>query len=208
MNRRLPSRRLASAIIVTWMIAGAVLLGTVRPTLPAAYAGGAPPGFSGGFKETSCDACHFENEINAKPGELTITGVPERFAAGERYALTITLSRPGMRIGGFQLTARMAEGGAQAGTLAPAEGEEKRLAIEVSGNDPVREPAAARNGAGRTGHGQVDAAVDRAEYRRARGLPRGGERRGQRRKRPRGLRLHRDGAIGCATVKNDAALRS
>ena len=116
------------------MIAGAVLLGTVRPTLPAAYAGGAPPGFSGGFKETSCDACHFENEINAKPGELTITGVPERFAAGERYALTITLSRPGMRIGGFQLTARMAEGGAQAGTLAPAEGEEKRLAIEARGN--------------------------------------------------------------------------
>ena len=116
------------------MIAGAVLLGTVRPVPVAAYADGAPPGFSGGFKETSCDACHFENDLNAKPGQLTITGVPERFAAGERYPLTLTLSRPGMRMGGFQLTARMAEGGAQAGTLAPAEGEERRLAIQVSNN--------------------------------------------------------------------------
>lgn len=116
------------------MVAGAVLLGAVRANPPAAYADGAPPGFSGGFKETSCDACHFENDLNAKPGQLTITGVPERFAAGERYALTITLSRTGMRLGGFQFTARMADDGAQAGTLAPAEGEEKRLAIEVSNN--------------------------------------------------------------------------
>jgi hypothetical protein len=133
-NRRFPSRRLASAIIAIWMVAGAVLLGTTRPAPPPAYAGGAPPGFSGGFKETSCDACHFDNDLNAKPGQLTITGVPERFAAGERYPLTITLSRPGMRMGGFQFTARMADGGVQAGTLAPAEGEEKRLAIEVSNN--------------------------------------------------------------------------
>jgi len=133
-KRRPPSQQLASAIIATWMIAGAVLLGTVRPVPVAAYADGAPPGFSGGFKETSCDACHFENDLNAKPGQLTITGVPERFAAGERYPLTITLSRPGMRMGGFQFTARMAEGGAQAGTLAPAEGEERRLAIQVSNN--------------------------------------------------------------------------
>jgi hypothetical protein len=132
------------------MVAGAVLLGTGRTVPAAAYADGAPPGFSGGFKETSCDACHFEHDLNAKPGQLTITGVPERFAAGERYPLNITLSRPGLRIGGFQFTARMAEGGAQAGTLAPAEGEEKRLAIEVSNNvqyanqrKPGTEPRAA-----------------------------------------------------------------
>jgi hypothetical protein len=128
------------------MIAGAVLLGTARPASHAAYAAGAPPGFSGGFKETSCDACHFENDVNAVPGQLTIAGIPERFAAGERYAITITLSRPGMRLGGFQFTARMADGGAQAGTLAPAEGQEKRLAVEVSGNIQYanqRQPGAA-----------------------------------------------------------------
>jgi hypothetical protein len=96
----------------------------------AAYADGAPPGFTGGFGEQACDACHFEAALNTKPGQLTLTGVPERFVAGERYPLTITLSRPGMAMGGFQLSARMESGGAQAGTLAPGPGEDKRIKIE------------------------------------------------------------------------------
>jgi uncharacterized protein (TIGR03435 family) len=37
-----------------------------------------------------------------------------------------------MKIGGFQLTARMESGGTQAGTLAPAPGEEKRIAIDAA----------------------------------------------------------------------------
>ena len=93
------------------------------------YADGAPPGFTGGFGESACDACHFEATVNPKPGQLTL-GVPERFAAGERYTLTLTLSRPGMAMAGFQLAARMENGGAQAGTLAPAPGEEKRIKVE------------------------------------------------------------------------------
>ena len=110
----------------------AVLFFAVGPAASpaAAYADGAPPGFTGGFGEQACDACHFEAALNSKPGQLTLTGVPERFAAGERYPLTITLSRPGMAMGGFQLSARMENGGAQAGTLAPPPGEEKRIKIE------------------------------------------------------------------------------
>jgi hypothetical protein len=94
------------------------------------YADGAPPGFTGGFGEQACDACHFEAAVNTKPGQLTLTGVPQRFAAGERYSLTLTLSRPGMAMGGFQLSARMENGGAQAGALTPGPGEEKRIKIE------------------------------------------------------------------------------
>jgi hypothetical protein len=96
----------------------------------AAYADGAPPGFTGGFGEQACDACHFEAALNTKPGEVTLTGVPERFVAGERYPLTITLSRPEMAMAGFQLAARLEKGGAQAGTLAPGPGEEGRIRIE------------------------------------------------------------------------------
>ena len=96
----------------------------------AAYADGAPPGFTGGFGEQACDACHFEAALNTKPGQLTLTGVPERYAAGQSYPLTITLTRPDMKMGGFQLSARMENGGAQAGTLAPQAGEEKRIKIE------------------------------------------------------------------------------
>lgn len=114
---------------VTFAAAAIISVGPAASSA-AAYADGAPPGFTGGFGETACDACHFEAAVNTKPGQLTLTGVPERFAAGERYPLTITLSRPGMAMGGFQLSARMESGGAQAGTLAPGPGEEKRIKIE------------------------------------------------------------------------------
>jgi hypothetical protein len=96
----------------------------------AAYADGAPPGFSGGFGESSCDACHFEAAVNTPPGRVTLTGIPDRFVPGERYAITITLSRPGLTMGGFQLASRLDPGGTQAGMLAPGPGEEKRIKIE------------------------------------------------------------------------------
>jgi hypothetical protein len=99
----------------------------------ARYAEGAPPGFSGGFGEQTCHACHFHADLNADPGGVTLSGVPERFVSGERYTLTVTLTRPGLAMGGFQLTARVRDGGTQAGTLAPAAGEEERLGIDVQG---------------------------------------------------------------------------
>jgi hypothetical protein len=124
-------------------------------SLVAPYADGAPAGFSGGFAEQSCHACHFHADVNTGPGELTLSGVPERFAAGERYPLTITLSRPGVVVAGFQITARLKTDGTQAGTLAPAPGEEERIAI------------AAQNGiqyAGQRRRGTALAAPDTARW--------------------------------------------
>lgn len=126
---RVPALHGTAALAAAWVLAVLLAGGTTSPHV-AAYADGAPPGFTGGFKEQACDACHFEAAVNTKPGQLTLSGVPDGFVAGERYALTITLSRPGMAMGGFQLSARM-ENGAQAGTLAPAQGEEKRIKIET-----------------------------------------------------------------------------
>ena len=122
----------AAALVLSGVaLARAAPLVRLKPdTTTPSYADGAPPGFTGGFGEAACDACHFEAAVNTKPGQLTLTGVPERFVAGERYSLTITLSRPGMAMGGFQLSARMETGGAQAGTLTPGPGEEKRIKIE------------------------------------------------------------------------------
>jgi len=97
------------------------------------YADGAPPGFSGGFGEQSCHACHFTAEPNSKPGRVTIAGVPDRFTPGGRYPLTVTLTRPGMKLAGFQLTARFKEGGGQAGSLMPETGEQARIRIDLQG---------------------------------------------------------------------------
>jgi hypothetical protein len=114
-----------------WLLSLA-LAGTASPEA-APYADGAAPGFTGGFKEQTCDACHFEGGINVAPGQLTISGVPERYEAGARYELTVTLTRPEMKIGGFQLAARFEATGAQAGTLAVRPVDAKQIRVETSG---------------------------------------------------------------------------
>jgi hypothetical protein len=111
-------------------LAAAVLAATMRLPASHAYAEGAPPGFSGGFKEDSCHACHFHEQLNSGGGRLTIEGVPASFEAGKRYTLTVTLTRAGMKRAGFQLAIRFKDSGAQAGTLAPGPDEEERVTVE------------------------------------------------------------------------------
>jgi hypothetical protein len=111
----------------------AVLAAAVRLVASHAYAEGAPPGFAGGFKEESCHACHFHAELNSGSGRVSIEGVPARFAAGQRYTLTVTLTHAGMKRAGFQLSARFKDGGAQAGTLAPGPAEGERVKVERHG---------------------------------------------------------------------------
>jgi hypothetical protein len=118
---------------VSTTLAVAVLAATVRLAASHAYADGAPPGFSGGFKEESCHACHFHAEVNSGGGRVTIEGVPATFAPGERYALTVTVTQSGMKRAGFQLAARFADDGAQAGALAPGPGDEGRVKVESQG---------------------------------------------------------------------------
>lgn len=93
-----------------------------------AYGDGPPPGFSSGFGEDHCRACHFGDGINDSSGSVTIVA-PEQYAPGQAYAVTVTLTRPGMKAGGFQLTARFEEGGAQAGTLELADGDQDRIKV-------------------------------------------------------------------------------
>ena len=111
----------------------AVLATALRLVASHAYAEGAPPGFSGGFKEDSCHACHFHAEVNSGGGRVRIEGVPAQFAAGQRYTLTVTLTRAGMKRAGFQLAARFAQSGAQAGALAPGSAERERVGVETLG---------------------------------------------------------------------------
>ena len=107
------------------------LQATLRPVPSHAYAEGAPPGFTGGFSEQSCDACHFHAAPNAGPGKLTLEGVPEQFVAGQAYRVTIALTQPGMKLAGFQLAARFKDDGTQAGTLAKESDKDARVGIET-----------------------------------------------------------------------------
>src|SRR5690606_4664138 len=96
-----------------------------------AYRDAPPPGFSGGFGEPSCHACHFLHEPNEVPGSVTIRGVPERYVVGESYPLTIIVTRPGIAAAGFELTARHSDDGTQAGSFT-FDSSEARIAITTS----------------------------------------------------------------------------
>jgi hypothetical protein len=106
---------------------GAVLAGLVAGagmlTLPAVFPDGPPPGRTGGFGEPTCQVCHADASVNVWGDGLSIGSLPKAYVPGETYRLSVTLTRPGMGRGGFQVSARFADGraGVQAGLLKPAD---------------------------------------------------------------------------------------
>lgn len=88
----------------------------------AAFKEGPYPNVTGGFGEQSCHLCHLDNAVNDREGEVTLSGVPASYVPGERYPITVTLRREGLRRGGFEIAARFASGrnkGKQAGNWTP-----------------------------------------------------------------------------------------
>lgn len=101
-----------------------------------------PPAHTGGFGEPTCHACHFDGPLNAPEGTFRVTGVPDRYTAGARYALTVSLTHPQMQRGGFQLAARRANG-TQAGHFPPADGLTVDTAVGIAYVRPTTIPWAA-----------------------------------------------------------------
>jgi hypothetical protein len=100
----------------------AALFVAAAPLAVAAFKEGPYPNVTGGFGEQSCRLCHLDNPVNDREGEVTLTGVPRTFVPGERYPITVSLRREGLRRGGFEIAARFASGknkGRQAGAWTP-----------------------------------------------------------------------------------------
>ena len=94
----------------------------IAPMAALAFKEGPYPNVTGGFGEQSCHRCHLDNPINAPGGSVTLEGVPPRYAAGQRYDVTVTIARDGLRRSGFEIAARFASGrarGRQAGAWTP-----------------------------------------------------------------------------------------
>jgi hypothetical protein len=125
---RFMRRALFFSVLLAGVSGSAWVVGAYGNSL--AYRDGPPPGFSSGFGEDHCQACHFGDKVNPNPGSLSISA-PRRYSPGQTYTVTVTLTRPGMTIGGFQLTARFEEGGAQAGALSLADGDQDRLKVST-----------------------------------------------------------------------------
>jgi hypothetical protein len=86
------------------------------------------PAHTGGFREPTCHACHFDNHLNDPAGKLVVEGWPRRARADSTYRITVRLDHPELVYGGFQLAIRTQDG-RQGGTLTPIDG---RSATTVS----------------------------------------------------------------------------
>src|SRR3954471_23697600 len=80
------------------------------PIAASAFKEGPYPNVTAGFGEQSCHLCHLDNPINAPGGSVSLDGVPPAFTAGQTYPITVTISRNGLRRGGFEIAARYASG--------------------------------------------------------------------------------------------------
>lgn len=84
-----------------------------------------PPAHTGGFGEPTCHVCHFDGTPDDGRATLALDGLPALYVPGQTYVLTLTLSHPDLRIGGFELSSRFADGvhaGTQAGSLRALDG--------------------------------------------------------------------------------------
>ena len=84
-----------------------VLLG---PFALLAFTDGPDPAKTGGFGEPTCLECHDDNGLNDASGRMSLSGIPEMYAPGKDYTITVTLARPGLARAGFQLAARFDQG--------------------------------------------------------------------------------------------------
>ena len=89
------------------------------PMAVSAFKEGPYPNVTGGFGEHTCHLCHLDNALNAPGGAVALSGIPPAFVPGQAYPITVTISRQGLRRGGFEIAARFAGGkqkGRQAGS--------------------------------------------------------------------------------------------
>ena len=87
----------ASGACRTVVLAGALTtaLLSAAPLPEAAYLDGPPAAHAGGFGDDTCHACHFENDLDAPGGSLTLGGVPDTFDPSQTYRITVSLERSG-----------------------------------------------------------------------------------------------------------------
>jgi hypothetical protein len=96
-------------------------IGLVAPLLAAAVRPsieGPEPGHTGGFGEPTCRVCHAG--LADTTARVTLEGLPDAWAPGQAYSFEVVLRGENLLRGGFQLSARWADGdvrGTQAGTL-------------------------------------------------------------------------------------------
>jgi hypothetical protein len=114
--------------------AGITMFLIAMPLVLLAYKEGPFPNVTGGFGDQTCHSCHLDHPVNAPGGALNIAGVPPAYEPGRTYRITVTLTRDGMKRGGFEIAARYASGsrrGKQAGEWRLTDAREQMIPSQV-----------------------------------------------------------------------------
>lgn len=112
-------RRVGGSLLVAAALL-ALAAGAWMPAARALYSDRPPLAHTGGFDEASCHACHFDQPLDSPDAFARLAGLPARLEPGAVHRLRVVVGREGLGAGGFQLSARYAEGeraGTQAGVL-------------------------------------------------------------------------------------------
>ena len=125
----------------------------------ALYLEGPPPAHTGGFNGDTCRRCHFDNDLNDQAGSLSLAGVPDVFFPGRSYPVTITLARPEMARGGFQLAAQFADGERQGQQAGRFHALNDRVQL-VNGDDAVVYAQHTETGSVLVGHAETSWTVE------------------------------------------------
>lgn len=99
---------------IIWLLAVTALAGwgfsRISPagpkTVPYHYPEQLPGAYTGGFGEQTCHSCHFDFPLNYEEGNLSLSGIPRTYRAGQQYIFTITVHRKNLSKAGFQVSAR------------------------------------------------------------------------------------------------------
>ncbi|MCC5879651.1 MAG: hypothetical protein JJU03_07140 [Idiomarina sp.] len=82
-----------------------------------AFPDGPEPGYTGGQGYADCSSCHFAGPDKSAASRIELYGLAEQMVADETYELTLLVSDPEQRLGGFQLAIRDLATGESVGEL-------------------------------------------------------------------------------------------
>lgn len=150
--RILPDMRTTRAV-AAGLLAAASLAWVLRTPLGDVEASesGPPPARTGGFGETTCLECHWDNPINDAGGWLRVSGLPQGFTPGQRYTITVSVSHPELTRAGFELSVRF-DDGTGAGSVSPRDRRSEIVPGDAGGVTYVRQT---REGAMPTNRGEA-----------------------------------------------------
>jgi hypothetical protein len=101
-----------------------------------ASSGGPPQGRAGnppGNMTCKSSGCHNSFDLNSGDGSFSINDAPAHYAPGETYPITVTLSDPGQKRWGFQLTV-LDGNNRQAGTVVVTDNTDTQLSDNAGSN--------------------------------------------------------------------------